>query len=177
MSDFFNVVKDSLIVVKDCLIHCAKSVAAFAKKLVKDVKFKTGEWSNLSKRRDLISELGERVYSLSRNGIALPEAVDVLIEQLNTIDRNLDDLREGHAAETTAFAEKRAAEKVARAAEKTARAANKAAAKAAAAEQKDADFLESIQPEADAPQAPAMEMPEEEAGKESSDSEVPTLEI
>lgn len=168
---------DFLIVVKDCLIHCAKFVAAFANKLAKDVKFKTGEWSNLSKRRDLISELGERVYSLSRNGVELPEAVNVLIEQLNAIDKNLDDLREGHAAETTAFAEKRAAEKVARAAEKTARAANKAAVKAAADEIVDASPMESIQPEAEAPQAPTMEIPEVEAETESAESEAPTLEI
>lgn len=176
MSDFLNIVKDCLIVSKNFLVHCAKSVAAFAKKLAKDVKFKTGEWSNLSKRRDLVSELGERVYSLSRNGIALPEAVDVLIEQLNSIDKTLDDLREGHAAETTAFAEKRAAEKVARTAEKNVRAANRAAAKAAAAEKKEAESLESIQQEADAPQVPTMEMPEEDE-KESAESEAPTLEI
>ena len=166
MSDFVKKTKDILSQCMKFVATCAKKVAASTKKLVKEVKYKTTEWSDLGKRRELISELGERVYSLSRNGIELPNAVDVLIEQLNLIEKNLDDRRTEHAAEKAASAEQRAAEKAARAAEK-------AAAKSAAPVSVPAD----VPDEPIEPKAPTMEMPEKAADEAASDSEAPKLQI
>ncbi len=166
MSDFVKKTKDILLKCMNFVVACAKKVAASAKKLMKEVKYKTSEWSDLGKRRELISELGERVYSLSRNGIALPDAVDVLIEQLNLIEKNLDDRRTEHAAEKAAFAEQRAAEKAARAAEKAAKSAATVTMPAADVPVKPTE-----------PNTPTMEMPEEVADKAASDSEAPKLQL
>lgn len=165
MSDFVKKTKDILSQCMKFVATCARKVAASAKKLVKEVKYKTSEWSDLGKRRELISELGERVYSLSRNGIDLPNAVDVLIEQLNLIEKNLDDRRTEHAADKAASAEQRAAEKAARAAEK--------AAKSTAP----VTMPTEVPNEPIEPKAPTMEVPEKAADEAASDSEAPKLQL
>lgn len=93
--------------VKGILSASAKFVGKTANVAAKATKFKMDELTALGKRRDLISELGSRVYELSINGIELPEQLSALLNQITVLDENLEALRANHAAEKAA----RAAEK------------------------------------------------------------------
>lgn len=127
MSDFSKTLKEAF-------MRSVKFVGRNASKAASATKFKTNELSKLSKRRDLIHELGIKVYDLSRNGLQLPEDADALVKQIATLDSELMVLRSEHAAEKAAISQKVAAEKAARVAEK-------AAAKAAAAIEKSTESV------------------------------------
>lgn len=140
---------------KEVLSRSAKFVGRTTNTLVSATKFKTNELSTMSKRRDLISELGAKVYELSLNGFALPEEASELVKQIAVLDNELVVLRADHAAQKAAAAQQQAEEKAARAAEK-------AAAKAAEAIEKCTAPVAVAIPETEAV-ADVTAMPEAEA--------------
>ncbi len=143
----------------------AKAVGRAATSAANTTKFKVDELSILSKRRDLINDLGKRVLEMSRNGIELPEGMADLIQQLDALDSSLDTLRNAHAAQKAEAAEKRAAEKEAR-----------AAAKATVVDPAEpAETAATVQDDASCEQEGSDEAPVEEA--DSAESEIPTLNI
>lgn len=163
---------------KNVLTRSAKFVGSTASRLAKATKFKTNELTELSKRRDLVNVLGEKVYDLSHNGLVLPEEAAALVHQIAALDNELAVLRADHAAQKAADAQQRAAEKAARAAEK---AATKAA---AAIEQSTAPVAVNI-PELDASDSevvsdtasvPTLNV-EVSAEDASATEEVPTLNV
>lgn len=147
---------------KDILSSSAKFIGKTADSAAKATKYKMNELSNLSKRRDLISELGAKVFELSNAGLELPADAAEIVKQIVALDVELNALRADHAAQKAAAAEQHAAEKAARAAEK-------AAAKAAAAVQKGTAPVEIELSETEAPADEAHTVNEEEA--------VPTLDV
>lgn len=140
----------------------AKAVGRAATSAANTTKFKVDELSILSKRRDLINDLGKRVLEMSRNGIELPEGMADLIQQLDALDSSLDTLRNAHAAQKAEAAEKRAAEKEAR-----------AAAKATVVDP--AETAAPVQDDASCEQEGSDEAPVEEA--DPAESEIRTLNI
>lgn len=179
MSDFINTFKN-------IILRGAKLIGSVAGSVTKDIKFKISEMRELGKRRELISELGAKVYMLSKNGFELPEEGRDLVNQIASLDNDLDVLRTGHAEEKAAAAQQRAAEKAARAAEK-------AAAKAASAAGKstytfEMDFSETETPVAensaatettpDAPAVPTLDVEDASSAEEQpADNEIPTLHV
>ncbi len=172
---------------KSILTHGAKFVGQTANSAAKATKYKMGELSNLSKRRDLIAELGAKVFELSCNGLELPDAAAAIVKQIVALDGDLQAMRADHAAEKAAAAEKHAAEKAARAAEK-------AAAKAAAAVEKGAAPVDIELPEVEAAPLEEASVVDQQAvptldveinaadvsactGEKSDDSDVPTLNV
>ncbi len=172
MSDFVKTMKA-------LLTRGAKGAARTACCVAKETKFKANEMSELGKKRELLSELGAKVYDLSQNGLVLPAEAAEIVQQLTALDRNLFSLRANHSAEKAAQAQQRAAEKAARAAEK-------AAAQTAAAIQMSIAPVEvgipADKPAADtfdseeAPACPALDI-EAVSSEKPADSEIPTLNV
>ncbi len=106
--------------IKALLTRGVKGVGRTARRVAKETKFKTSEMSELSKRRELINELGAKIYDLAQNGLVLPSEAAEIVQQLTALDQKLFSLRANYSAEKAVEAQRRAAEKAARSAEKAA---------------------------------------------------------
>ena len=172
MSDFFKAVWD-------VLKRIGLGIGRTAKKTVGAIRFKMKEMDSISRRRETISELGEKVYGLYGAGVQLPEEVQPLVSEIRSLDEGLDMLRNERAATKAAaaeaVAEEKAARKEARAEAKAARAEAQAAEKAAA-EAVAAAPAEEAAPVSSATEVPAMEATEAvEIEAEDEDASVPTI--
>ena len=121
---------------KKFLADSAKAVNKAATNVAGATRYKMSEMDGISRRKEAIAELGEKVYGLFTAGVELPEEIIPLVNEIRALDEELDNLRSERAATKAAAAEERAAEKVARAEERAAAKAARAAEKAAAAEAK-----------------------------------------
>lgn len=110
--------------------------------------YKLSELDAISRRREAITELGEKAFAMFQAGVEMPEEALPLLTELRALEEGLETLRterqeqkvadkQRNAEEAAARKEQRAADKAARAAarkaEKEARAAAAAAAEEAAA--------------------------------------------
>ncbi|MGN0794144.1 MAG: hypothetical protein ACI4MG_06665 [Aristaeellaceae bacterium] len=165
-----------------------QGIGRTAKKAVGAIRFKMKEMDSISRRRETISELGEKVYGLYGAGVQLPEEVQPLVSEIRSLDEGLDMLRNERAATkaaaAVAVAEEKAARKQARAEAKAARAEAKAAEKAAAeakAAEKEAEAAAAAPAEEAAPVSSTTEVPAMEATEaveiepEAEDAPVPTI--
>lgn len=73
--------------------------------------FKLNEMDVVARRRDAISELGEKVYSLAQAEVALPEELAELIAEIRAMDDGLVNARKEHEEWKKTTAEKAEAEK------------------------------------------------------------------
>ncbi len=142
-----------------------KTVKKAGTSIVGATRYKMDEMSSVSRRRELITELGEKAYGLSLAGTAMPEDLAPLLKEIEELESGLAELRSDRAAVKAAAAEAAAADKAAyaeeRAAAKAAAAEARAAAKAAKAE---AEALARAEAEAAAAAAEAaVEAVEEDA--------------
>lgn len=116
---------------KSILNRSMEAVSKAATNVASATRYKMSEMDNISRRREAISELGEKVYGLFQTGVELPEEILPLANEIRALDESMDALRSDRAAAKAAAAEEAAAAKAARA---EAKAAAKAAREAAAAE-------------------------------------------
>lgn len=169
---------DFAVTLKNALTQSAKFVGRTACSTAKAAKFKVSELTTLGKRRELINELGEMMFDLAKGGFNLPVEASVLLEQLKSIENDLETLRAAHAAEKAADAEKTAAEKGIQSGERT-------ASTTACTFDKDMDLVDepiakaetdsSVEFEA---KGPVMEVTEETSStSDKTDREIPTLDI
>lgn len=161
---------------KDIVSKGVKLVNRAATSVADATRYKLGEMDSISRRREAISELGEKVYGLYQAGVELPEEVLPLVNELRALEEGLDSMRSKRAEQKEAAAQVRQVERAARAEERVAqkvaraeaRAAAKAAAEAAAAEAA-APVIEEVPAVEDAPvydgDAPTLEIPVEEEEK------------
>ena len=105
---------------KNLLKTGVRATTKAARAGAKATKFKMDEVGKLSKRKELLNELGTTIFSLAQNGFALPAEADTVVKQIEVLDRELALLRAEYAAQKAAAAEAYAAEKAVRAAEKSA---------------------------------------------------------
>ena len=84
---------------KNVFSKSVKFVGKTAKSAAKSTKYKLDELSNLSKRRDLISELGNKVFELAQAGLVLPAEAAEIAKQITMLDGDLAVMRADHAAE------------------------------------------------------------------------------
>jgi len=150
---------------KGILTEGMKAVNVAAKGVANATRYKMSEMDSVSRRREAISELGEKVYGLFVAGVELPEEVLPLVNEIRALDESLDSLRSEHAAQKAAAAETAAAEKAARA---QVRAEAKAAAKAAKA---------AAAPVALTEEAPVLEVEAEAEEPLTYTGEAPTLDV
>ncbi len=158
---------DMKMTLKNLWTQGVKVVNKAASGLASATRYKMDEMGGVSRRRELIAELGEKVYVLSQTGVELPEEVAPMIKEITDLEANLAELRSDHAAAKAAAAEAAAADKAARAAERAeakaaaaeAKAAAKAEAEAAAAA---ATPVLDVEPEADNGPVYTGEMPDED---------------
>lgn len=168
---------------KEILADGAKVVSRTAKGIASATRYKMSEMDSISRRREAISELGEKVFGLYEAGVELPEEIVPLVNEIRALNEGLDVLRNDRAAEKAAAHEAAAAEKAARA---QVRAEAKAAAKAAKASAAEAAAEVEAEVEEEAPviefeteidegltytgEAPSMEVAEEE-----DEEDIPTM--
>lgn len=98
----------------------ATAIGKAAKNTAKAANFKLEVLRRQHQVDVLVAELGKTVYGLAKSGVELPAEVNAIMEQVNTIEAEMDALQEQHRAEKLAAAEEKAAAKAARAAEKAA---------------------------------------------------------
>lgn len=132
--------------------------------------YKLTELDSISRRREAIAELGEKVYAMFQAGVEMPEEALPLLTELRALEEGLEALRSGHveqkaadkqrnAEEDAARKEERATQKAARIAarqaEKEARAAAEAEAVAAKAAE---EAMAAAEPEVEPVAAPVDEV-------------------
>lgn len=155
--------------VKVFISRSMKFIRRNLSRLVKAVKFKVGEASNRSKRRELVYKLGEVVFNNRQNGLAITEEAAGIAQKIAALDEELDALRNDRAAQKAAYALQRAEDKAARAAEKAAAAnmAVKAAPVPEAPTSPDAPLVE----QGDCQEVAASQM------EDNTKSDIPTLNV
>lgn len=107
-------------ILKRIISYVVKFIVKTGKAATQAVKYKLEELNYISKRREMILELGEKVCELNRQGMNLPEEVAQIVQQIAASDAELAQLRADHAAQKVAAAAQHAAEKAERAAAKAA---------------------------------------------------------
>ena len=85
-----------------------KLVNSAAKNVAGTTRYKLDELDNVSRRREAITELGEKVYELYRAGVEMPEEIQPLLAEMRTLDENLDKMRTDHAEQKKVIADQRA---------------------------------------------------------------------
>ena len=91
----------------------AKLMGRAASGVASATRFKMSEMDNISRRREAISELGEKVFSLFEAGVELPEEIVPLANEIRALNEGLDTLRADRVAEKAAAKEQRAQERAA----------------------------------------------------------------
>jgi len=131
---------------KEVFNRSVKAVNKAANGVASATRYKMNEMDGVSRRREAVSELGEKVYGLFQAGIELPEEIVPLVNEIRALDDSLDTLRSDRAAAKEAAAAEAAAVKAARKQERAeAKEAAKAAKEAAAEEAPSIDFEPEIE--------------------------------
>lgn len=132
MADFLNTMKD-------IMTRSVRFVSRTATKVADATTYKLGELDNTSRRREAISELGEKIYSMFAAGVEMPEEAMPLLTELRELEEGMENMRTERAEKKEAAAkvleEERAAREAAReaaAAERERLAAERAEARARA---------------------------------------------
>ena len=137
MSDFAETLKGIFSSGIKAVNHAASVVA-------EATTYKLNEMDNIARRREAISELGEKIYGMYQAGVELPEDALPLLSELSALDEGLSTIRSEHAAKKEADAQQRAADRAARKEERAAAklAHEEAMAKAEAEAQEIEDAIE-----------------------------------
>lgn len=88
-----------------------KAVNDIANGVAGATRYKMDELDNVSRRREAITELGEKVYELYQAGVTMPDEVLPLLGEMRALDENLEKMRADHAEQKRASAEQRAQER------------------------------------------------------------------
>ncbi|MBR3763111.1 MAG: hypothetical protein IKK57_00995 [Clostridia bacterium] len=136
---------------KDILTDGLRAVSKAAGNVAGATRYKLDELDRVSRRREAIGELGEKVYEMFQAGVEMPEDALPLLNELAALEEGLQTMRAEHAEQKAANKQKKqedaAARKEQRAAEKAARAAAKQAADTALADaQADMEAAEAFIP-------------------------------
>ena len=78
---------------KEMLNRSVKAVNKAANGVASATRYKMNEMDGVSRRREAVSELGEKVYGLFQAGIELPEEIVPLVNEIRALDDSLDTLR------------------------------------------------------------------------------------
>lgn len=135
MASFMDSVKEFFTTSKNAVVRTFSRAK-------KSTGYKFNEMDVRARRRDAISELGEKAYSLAQTDIALPEELMTLIGEIRAMDEGLENARKEHEEWKKNTAEQAEAEKAQLEEQRRIRAeemAKKRAEAAAQAEQKRAE--------------------------------------
>lgn len=156
---------------KNVLTDGFKAAGRVVKGAANSTRYKLDELDSKSRRREALSELGEKVYSMYQAGVEMPEEAMPLLNELRALDEGMETMRtervEKKKADAEQLAEERVALKAQRAEAKQARAESRAAAKQAREEKRAAAVAA----------AAAAAAAEAEAEAEQEAEEVPTIEV
>lgn len=86
MSDFGNKVKQIWMKGMEAVGNTASNIAS-------NTKYKVDEMNLINRRRELLSDISAKSYTLWQKGTEFPEPVNDMLKQLSSIDEQLNDLR------------------------------------------------------------------------------------
>ncbi len=141
--------------VKSLWTQSVKAVNKAANNLAASTRMKVDEMSSVNRRRDLITEMGEKLYQQWCAGDPAPECFAAQLEEIRAIDERLEEMRAEREAKATAAAA---------ATEEAAQEAQAEAPKAPAMdvpEEPHAPCYDGIKPELD--EVPSIQVPETNA--------------
>jgi hypothetical protein len=84
--------------IKTTWLKCMETIGQSAANMADNAKQKLGELNMENRRKDLVSELPEKLMKLWKDGAQLPEELTGMLTELNGINEELDALRAARLA-------------------------------------------------------------------------------
>ena len=78
---------------KSLWIRGMKAVGNTAASIANNTRYKVDEVTIQNRRREVLSDLAQKAYALWLKGEAFPEEMNRMLEELNTLDEQLNDMR------------------------------------------------------------------------------------
>ena len=88
-----------------------EAIGDTATKIASNTKYKVNEMNMINRRREILSDFGEKAYALWQKGEQFPAELDALLEELSGLDASLEEIRAEKAAKAAAAAAATAAAK------------------------------------------------------------------
>jgi len=105
---------------RSLLVQGVKAVNHAANNIANSTRFRIDELNLINRRKEVFSTLGDCVCNLRAQGVELPEELAALMEEIEGIDKQLEEMRRAQAeAAAKAKAEAEAAKKAAKEAKET----------------------------------------------------------
>lgn len=83
-----------------------EAIGDTATKIASNTRYKVNEMNMVNRRREILSDFGEKAYGLWQKGEQFPAELDALLGELSRLDASLDDIRAEKAAKAAAAAAK-----------------------------------------------------------------------
>lgn len=95
-----------------------EAIGDTATKIASNTRYKVNEMNMVNRRREILSDFGEKAYGLWKQGEQFPAELDALLKELSQLDAALDEIRAEKAAKAAAAAAKSEEQPAEEAAEK-----------------------------------------------------------
>ena len=79
-----------------------EAIGDTATKIASNTRYKVNEMNMVNRRREILSDFGEKAYGLWQKGEQFPAELDALLGELSRLDASLDDIRAEKAAKAAA---------------------------------------------------------------------------
>lgn len=83
-----------------------EAIGDTATKIASNTRYKVNEMNMVNRRREILSDFGEKAYGLWKQGEQFPAELDALLKELSQLDAALDEIRAEKAAKAAAAAAK-----------------------------------------------------------------------
>ena len=83
-----------------------EAIGDTATKIASNTRYKVNEMNMINRRREILSDFGEKAYGLWQKGEQFPAELDALLKELSQLDAALDEIRAEKAAKAAAAAAK-----------------------------------------------------------------------
>lgn len=81
-----------------------EAIGDTATKIASNTRYKVNEMNMVNRRREILSDFGEKAYGLWKQGERFPEELDALLKELSQLDASLDEIRAEKAAKAATAA-------------------------------------------------------------------------
>ena len=75
-----------------------EAIGDTATKIASNTRYKVNEMNMINRRREILSDFGEKAYGLWQKGEQFPAELDALLKELSQLDAALDEIRAEKAA-------------------------------------------------------------------------------
>lgn len=81
-----------------------EAIGDTATKIASNTRYKVNEMNMVNRRREILSDFGEKAYGLWQKGEQFPAELDALLSELSRLDASLEEIRAEKAAKAAAAA-------------------------------------------------------------------------